>query len=214
VAAATLVYDGRVKAAATKADFDTATGPFGKDFVKGQSKCFISTIARFHHLPNVDLTFSQLVAFPNVECSIFDSQVGAKAVEVQIKFVFQAHLIDLHTNHPQRPIYLCSRQCRCQCANCCPPYRTQSKWRWKHHHWSQNPTRVPATKCYQPIECQPRVFARVSRACRLQRQLVHVAHWYSAWQRWQYEERSRPSGQYSCRNQDAFHDALHCRRMD
>lgn len=40
-ASATVVYDGRVKQAATKADFDTATGPFGKDDVKGQSQCFI-----------------------------------------------------------------------------------------------------------------------------------------------------------------------------
>jgi len=37
-AAANVVFDGRVKAAATQADFDTATGPFGKDFVKGQSQ--------------------------------------------------------------------------------------------------------------------------------------------------------------------------------
>ncbi|KAL6709623.1 hypothetical protein ACN47E_001051 [Coniothyrium glycines] len=62
-----IVYDGRVRANATKADFDTATGPFGKDFVKGQN-----------------LTFSQLVAFPNVEPSLFDAQVDAKAIEVQI----------------------------------------------------------------------------------------------------------------------------------
>ncbi|OAG08734.1 uncharacterized protein CC84DRAFT_1204022 [Paraphaeosphaeria sporulosa] len=65
--AATIVYDGRVKENATKADFDTTTGPFGKDFVKGQN-----------------LTFSQLVAFPSVEPSNFDAQVGAKAIEVQI----------------------------------------------------------------------------------------------------------------------------------
>jgi hypothetical protein len=36
--AATVVYDGRVKANATTADFDTTTGPFGSEFVKGQSE--------------------------------------------------------------------------------------------------------------------------------------------------------------------------------
>lgn len=36
--APSVVFDGRVKAAATQADFDSGTGPFGKDFVKGQSQ--------------------------------------------------------------------------------------------------------------------------------------------------------------------------------
>ncbi|EDU43214.1 hypothetical protein PtrSN002B_011695 [Pyrenophora tritici-repentis] len=61
------VFDGRVKAAATAADFDTAASPFGKDNVKGQN-----------------LTFSQLIAFPDVPASLFDAGVGAKAIEVQI----------------------------------------------------------------------------------------------------------------------------------
>ncbi|RMZ69298.1 endoglucanase c [Pyrenophora seminiperda CCB06] len=66
-AAPAIVFDGRVKSTATQADFDTATGPFGKDFVKGQN-----------------LTFSTLVAFPNVPASLFDTAVGAKPIEVQI----------------------------------------------------------------------------------------------------------------------------------
>ncbi|CAE7208497.1 hypothetical protein P3342_011043 [Pyrenophora teres f. teres] len=61
------VFDGRVKAAATAADFDTAASPFGKDNVKGQN-----------------LTFSQLIAFPDVPASLFDKAAGAKAIEVQI----------------------------------------------------------------------------------------------------------------------------------
>jgi len=44
-AAPNVVFDGRVNAAATQADFDTATGPFGKDFVKGQSQYFVYIIA-------------------------------------------------------------------------------------------------------------------------------------------------------------------------
>jgi hypothetical protein len=36
--AANIVYDGRVKANATTAEFDTTTGPFGSEFVKGQSE--------------------------------------------------------------------------------------------------------------------------------------------------------------------------------
>jgi hypothetical protein len=92
--AGSVVFDGRVKAAATAADFDTATGPFGKDFVKGQSKCFIIDVAQFHYLPRADLTFSQLVAFPKVKCSLFDAPVGAKAIEVQIKLVFQIRLLN------------------------------------------------------------------------------------------------------------------------
>lgn len=36
-AVANVVYDGRVSANATAADFDSPTGPFGPDFVKGQS---------------------------------------------------------------------------------------------------------------------------------------------------------------------------------
>jgi len=43
--AANVVYDGRVKAAATAADFDTETGPFGPEFVKGQSE---SDVNSFH----------------------------------------------------------------------------------------------------------------------------------------------------------------------
>jgi hypothetical protein len=50
--AGSVVFDGRVKAAATAADFDTATGPFGKDFVKGQSKSFTITVSEFHYLPS------------------------------------------------------------------------------------------------------------------------------------------------------------------
>lgn len=45
--AANIVYDGRVKESATKADFDTTTGPFGKDFVKGQSQCFNHAVLYF-----------------------------------------------------------------------------------------------------------------------------------------------------------------------
>jgi hypothetical protein len=90
-AAATVVYDGRVKAAATQKDFDSSTGPFGKDDVKGQSGCFIVTLTQFEYLPQLDLTFSQLVAFPSVDPSIFDAKVGAKAIEVQIKLVFLVH---------------------------------------------------------------------------------------------------------------------------
>jgi hypothetical protein len=37
-AAASLVFDGRIKANTTQADFDSKTGPYGPDFVKGQSK--------------------------------------------------------------------------------------------------------------------------------------------------------------------------------
>ncbi|KAH7084133.1 hypothetical protein FB567DRAFT_593610 [Paraphoma chrysanthemicola] len=66
-AAASIVYDGRVKANATAADFDLSTGPFGPDFVRGQN-----------------VSFSELVAFPSVEPSIFDAKVGSKAFEVQI----------------------------------------------------------------------------------------------------------------------------------
>jgi hypothetical protein len=35
---ASIVFDGRVAANATKADFDSTTGPFGPEFVKGQSE--------------------------------------------------------------------------------------------------------------------------------------------------------------------------------
>ena len=44
-AASNIVFDGRVKAAATQADFDLATGPFGNKFVKGQSKYFVHSVA-------------------------------------------------------------------------------------------------------------------------------------------------------------------------
>ncbi|KAI8940310.1 hypothetical protein NX059_004006 [Plenodomus lindquistii] len=64
---ANIVYDGRVQADATKQDFDASTGPFGPDFVKG-----------------ANLTFSQLIEFPEVEPSLFDAKVGAKAFEVQV----------------------------------------------------------------------------------------------------------------------------------
>jgi hypothetical protein len=37
------------------------------------------------YLLQADITFSELVAFPNVEPSIFDAKVGSKAVEIQIK---------------------------------------------------------------------------------------------------------------------------------
>jgi hypothetical protein len=37
------------------------------------------------YLLKADITFQELVAFPNVEPSILDAKVGAKAVEVQIK---------------------------------------------------------------------------------------------------------------------------------
>ncbi|KAF2034221.1 hypothetical protein EK21DRAFT_57009 [Setomelanomma holmii] len=66
--AARIVYDDRIKANARKADFDSSTGPYGPDFVKGQN-----------------LTFSQLVAFPAVPPSLFDTKVNAKPFEVQIK---------------------------------------------------------------------------------------------------------------------------------
>jgi hypothetical protein len=46
--AATAVYDGRVKAAATAKDFDSSTSPFGKDDVKGQSQCSLLPSARMN----------------------------------------------------------------------------------------------------------------------------------------------------------------------
>jgi hypothetical protein len=36
--AASIVFDGRLNANATAADFDSPTGPYGPDFVKGQSE--------------------------------------------------------------------------------------------------------------------------------------------------------------------------------
>jgi hypothetical protein len=58
----------------------------------------------YHHL---DLTFSQLVAFPKVECSLFDAQVGAKAIEVQIKSVFQFRLLNfLLNNYSDKSIFV------------------------------------------------------------------------------------------------------------
>jgi hypothetical protein len=93
-----IVYDGRVKANAAKADFDSSTGPFGKDNVKGQSACFSIHISQFQCLPETDLTFSQLVAFPAVDRSIFDAKVGAKAIEVQVKLVFLIQVLKFHTD--------------------------------------------------------------------------------------------------------------------
>jgi hypothetical protein len=66
-AASGLVFDGRVAATAKAADFDGQTGPFGSEFVKGQN-----------------LSFSELVLFPQVNASLFDAQVDAKAIEVTI----------------------------------------------------------------------------------------------------------------------------------
>jgi hypothetical protein len=58
----------------------------------------------YHH---IDLTFSQLVAFPKVECSLFDAQVGAKAIEVQIKLVFQFRLLNfLLNNYSDKSIFV------------------------------------------------------------------------------------------------------------
>jgi hypothetical protein len=55
---------------------------------------FITSLGQNEYLPEVDLTFSQLVAFPSVDPSIFDAKVGAKAIEVQIKLVFLVHLFN------------------------------------------------------------------------------------------------------------------------
>jgi hypothetical protein len=44
VAAASIVFDGRVNANATNTDFDSSTGPYGPDFVRGQSELCNTTV--------------------------------------------------------------------------------------------------------------------------------------------------------------------------
>ena len=39
----------------------------------------------------LDLTFSKLIAFPDVPVSLFDAAVCGKAIEVQIKSVFSTY---------------------------------------------------------------------------------------------------------------------------
>jgi hypothetical protein len=57
--AASIVYDGRVKANATKADFDTTTGPFGPEFVKGQSEFHkIAIVSCFTHVKQTSVSAS------------------------------------------------------------------------------------------------------------------------------------------------------------
>ena len=67
-AAANVVFDGRIAANTTQADFDTEDGPYGSEFVKGQN-----------------VSFSELVFLPAVEPSLFDQQVGAKPFEVTVE---------------------------------------------------------------------------------------------------------------------------------
>ncbi|KAF1957386.1 hypothetical protein CC80DRAFT_410544 [Byssothecium circinans] len=64
---ANIVWDGRVPANATLADFDSETGIFDPDNVKGQN-----------------LSFSKIVRFAEGGASLFDTPVKAKPIEVTI----------------------------------------------------------------------------------------------------------------------------------
>ncbi|EJD07657.1 uncharacterized protein FOMMEDRAFT_150198 [Fomitiporia mediterranea MF3/22] len=63
----TILFDGRIPPSVVPADFDTSSSVYDDQFVRGQNQ-----------------TWAEIIKFPDINASLFDADVGAKALEVTL----------------------------------------------------------------------------------------------------------------------------------